>query len=425
MKKRGVSVGAGSAENESVRAKRRVKDKKNQEENSSEDRTCIKKEEIPVSVTSTRLNDFSDHRQVKSLRRIFDANPEPFKRSLLREAVSNSRPSVSSIRFPSNRCIEEELGSHLCEACKNPDSYRIPEATIAFVSEDELELLVPREWIQGAKQGTGEQNCPSKASLSQLSISSSHRLHELRHGFAHAGGWTSMGVEDRMKIAHAIKERLASSDRIRFAHVERLVHPAEMIQEYWAELLAFAFGIAAERESEWHKRFLARAVQRGSGAPLAYPMPETGERDLRLVEWYLDKKGIEEPWKFASQSNAWIADHEREDRRMRVRHAISGFPPGRIRMVFSVFLDLSPVEPEIHHQIQRVDSGIPQHLAHWVERACLFADEVGALNSESDESSLLGEATSLAAELNAFSETDQRQALAAVERHVHHKVHSL
>lgn len=379
----------------------------------------------PVSDLPSPISIFANHRHVNALAPIFAARPKVFKDSMMREIVPVHRSEVSKIQFSSIPEIKKSLGEHLCRSCMEDGDYGVPESVHQNFPKEVVDLAIPKIWIRSASRLASDRNCPATSSLSHLSISPRMQIHGLRHAYAHAGGWSALEPEDRLRVAHAIQQRLISPDRIRFAHIERITNHAEHLYEYWAELLAFALSIEAQQESEWRRSFLSRAVQRGAGATLAYPMPETGEKDLQLVRWYFDHVDIHEPWIYATQANEWTQRSEKEDRSLRIRNAISGFPPGNMRMIYSIFIETDPIATDVAHRLSRLDSNIPDHLATWVEQACLFADHVGSLDANSNEASLLSESALLAAGLERFSEVDQQKALKAVQQYIHQKVNAL
>jgi hypothetical protein len=365
---------------------------------------------------------FSGHRQVNALGPIFAANSEAFRDSVLRKIVLIPKTHASNLRFPSVTEMKRVLGEEYWPSayaegnCENSAS--VPEQ----VSDELLHHALPESWIRSASsEGTP---CTAEKYLMHVDTPVI-RLHAIRHAYAHTGGWSALSSEDRLKAMYAVRQRLLSQDRIRFAHVEHSSHPLESIREYWAELLAFAFGVAAKHEAEWRRVFLARAVQRSACAPCAYPSSQTGEADLALVRWYLDRARIEEPWAYAARAAEWLKYSEAEDHLSSIRHAISGFPPGKLRMVFSALL-----QPEIKSQEDFKDAGrmeqeISPNLITWVEQACAFADELVSLHTGEEAAGLLSTSAGLAADLQRFSQAERREAVDAVHRYIEALVNPL
>lgn len=388
--------------------------KKGQKLTKNDQRTNDASVRIPVHV-------FADHRQIKSLDSLMAAHQDALSGSCLKGLEPTPKPKVSSLSFPSMGAVRQSIGDSMVDACASKRGFGLNGVGEAIQQKD-LERLLPRIWVRSATGGR-EGECPAIHRMLNLPMNSALRLHTLRHAYAHAGGWDALHADDRCRVAYVVRGRLQSPDRIRFSHAESCAHEADRVQEYWAELLAFAFGIPAQNQSEWRRLFLARSVQRAAGAPLAYPMRETGLKDRDLVEWHLKRTNVAEPWEFANRSVEWVDRVAREGRMDRIRHVASGFPPGKLRSVYSGLMHSEPTAPDHARALKRAESSVPMHVVSWIERACLLADELATLEYAPPEEHreplpLFSAAAELAGEWSRFSHEDQQRLLRALTQYM-------
>lgn len=362
---------------------------------------------IPIQV-------FADHRQVRALGPMLAARSEA-KDSCMRDVIATPKLRLSNSSFLSTEEIKKSFHHAICYACEQQDGYGVEVFDAHEVPDSLLYRAIPKQWI---RMGTKEQGgrCPVMHAKLRVAMTPELGISAVRHAYAHIGGWSALDADDRYRVAYEVNRRLASPDRIRFAHVERMTHRVDEIREYWAELLAFALSVVAKNEAEWRRAFLARAIQRSAGAPMAYPMPETGEKDLRLVEWYLQLAKLEEPWRYASDTAEWIRTMNASTREDRVRYAISGFPPGRLRMIFSALIQ-SSVPLDSVRALSRMNQPVPMHLIPWLEHASVFADLIVSM-ADQEDCSLFGKASELAADWESFSSEDRRYAEKLLHQYV-------
>lgn len=241
---------------------------------------------------------------------------------------------------------------------------------IESVSVSAGKIPLPKEYgIEGYADGICEHGVshePSGIRLSPDYWSKPVQFSLLDHEFAHANDWrrsNTLAPQDRLTLLYLVHTRVSSDERIKFSYVESIKNddPKQQhlvrIREYWAELMKMALDTPADNEQGWVRKMTydaglhdAKPVERGG------KKSESGADDVRLVRWYLSVTDPDfRPWN-AARARAELVDRTmREAIDDRVREALDGLPPGKIRAIVAKLLERRRADdPEIARNLTRI-----------------------------------------------------------------------
>jgi hypothetical protein len=160
------------------------------------------------------------------------------------------------------------------------------------------------------------------------------------HEAAHANDWlrsNTLSYADRTALLYLVTKRVASSEHIKFAYVERIKNEdphkqlITKVTEYWAEMMSMALTTDAKTERSWENIFLNKAASLGRDIPTERAR-NSAKDDLQIIRWYLKTStpGFK-PWEATSARKEFQRGYVMQA----VEDALKKIPAGSLKVFLS------------------------------------------------------------------------------------------